>query len=315
MTTPVENETLLFQRAYRLTVISAQDNSQAVLQEHHMEASIEFTSSSKSSTKDHHKIKIYNASPDIVQQFRKEKVSVQLQAGYLFDGVVRTYDELPLIYVGEVVRTEVKRKGDDIVTLLHCSFLSAILTQDPPRFSAKFGVNTPRSSILERIASSYRSVVTNLSVVVDLGDKDRDIQREMSFGGMPGTLLDDWCNNWGAIWYQENKTIYIVDKDKKSLISDSIAFNVEQERVIGTVNFVKDITQSTSTTKHDLVQFEVFLEGRIKLGDIVNIKTTENGVESLGSYTVDSISHKLSLYGTAWHTSVEASKDNATGTT
>ena len=294
-----------FLRSYKLTVTTPVETgltTLAILTDNQIQASIVFSSENESAGLDTQRISIYNANPEVVTALRTEGAIVTLQAGYHFDGVQVTEDNLPIIFTGEVVTSKSIPTGKDKITELTLASGYKALQTVP--YSANFSDKTKLTVVIKSMCDAL-----GMDSIIKLGKKEDYIVD--GFKGIvskkAAEALQALCNEFRLKWYVYLGEIYVVNGAEKDLVSFAALTKIPLSRVKGSVSFSTDgNTKNVEDTPAVNVEFNMFLYSGITLGSLISIPVNEDGEEIEGVYVVESLKYNLDLRGAEWDVRITA---------
>lgn len=297
----------IFKRLYSLTIGS--DVGSIEYTEHSIDADITYSAAGDNADEDLHKIRIYNAGPQLSKVLQGKEAGVVLRAGYLYEGGVQTHSSLPRVYAGKIIGSEIKRERNDLIVTLHCSAIAATLQK------VKIAAQFPKGTYISKVFSHIASVLKVPSYIALPLKDDKQLTKILSLSGDAIENFKKLITRYGLSGYFFNGTLNVVHRKSRYLAGKGSIFTIPKSKILGIPSFVKDIKQSVSEAEDTLITFETTLDGRIGLGSLVTITIDDVAGPVTDTYTVDSVKHSMSLRGANWRTIVTAKKEAVKTTT
>lgn len=290
-----------FIRRYKMSVATPPNKgsiTQGVITDCQVHAQFTYNSTGTNADPDVHKIQVFNLGKEATVALREKGARVTFQAGYQYeDGSELEDSDLPTIFYGEVVTSEVSRTGSDTVVELTLSsgyseFKEAVISE-------VFEEGSYLTELLDTII-----LESGLDSVVALGDRDDEtIPYVKTLNGTCVDVLEEVCKSFHLRWYIEKNTVYVVTSKQPQMcrIGEPI-FQEIDHRVKGDVSWT--VEDSTEKDAPQVVQADMtlFLLPSISLGNRIALKLEDSEV----TLTVVSIQHVLDYYGDSWETNIIA---------
>lgn len=271
------------------------------LDSYRLQASLRFSSSGVSSTADSHIISIYNAPDNLIKTLRESFVKVELKAGYENDNGISysSNDSLPIIFVGEKVKSKTYKDGLNTVTDI---FMSTALTEKREAISSElFLKSEPLPEFLRKLTSPINIPTT---IVLDAVDSVKSLRKDLVVHGATATELQRICNSYGLVHWYQNEQLYIGSPNALSLVNPkNTLFKIDSGRIKGVVNWttddsIKSVDQDSSLK----ADFTTFLIPNMTIGSSVELEI--EGV--IVTLVVTSFEHELDTHGDSWDTRIVA---------
>lgn len=310
-------------------------------------ATISYTTDKSGVSSDETTFEIYNLNRESAAKFKKVKSMVMLRAGYdtMFKRddageIIPDYDSLPIIYIGSIIYAYTVKRGVDKITRVICS--SDKDERAITKTSIGYAPNTKKADVIKDLVKKLGFATLEMDFG-NLGDKS--YPTGFSVYGSVANTLNRVCEENGLMWFTYNKQIRIVPIDAKST---TLAWEVWPFQVIDSVEGYYRRTQSLTkppkkvthprgkpkkkeakahaedislTTEKNAdgsklntriksgLRFKTFLDGRIKLGDNVVIRGSEEYLDQMedanGQFRVIGINHSLDYRGGSWTTELD----------
>lgn len=308
-------------------------------------ASINYTTDKSGVSSDETTFEIYNLNRESAAKFKKHDATIMLRAGYDTQfkrdsegNIIMDYESLPIIYIGTILYADTVKRGVDKVTKVICS--SDKHERAITKTSIAYAPKTKKADVIRDLSKKLGFSVMEMDLST-LGDKA--YPSGFSVYGSVANTLNRVCEENGLMWFTYNKQIRIVPVEANST---NLAWEVWPYQVINSVEGYFQRTQSqtkpkaqkthsrgkpkkptepverpedvkvSETTQADGtkiktkiktgLRFKTFLDGRIKLGDNVVIRGSDEYIEQLdeanGQFRVIGINHNLDYLGGEWTT-------------
>ena len=260
-----------------------------VLNELRIKANVISTKAGKSD-KQQTTIEIYNLSISN-QEFIRAEDTVILRAGYASDS------NIPIIFVGNVVKKTVTKSGQDTITKLVCA------AADVPKKNVRISKSPTPDETSETIAKYFALVAAKNGIPT--GNVFVPVPLPYPYGfpasGYLWPILEEFCDNTNLKSYLSLGKLYIEPIDSTEFV-DTVM--ITAENIKGTIRPEEDSAAKLSNTKVKGIEFDTFLDGRIVLSKKINI----NYGQFSGDYKIVSVEFKLDSEGSNWDTSVSAER-------
>lgn len=239
-------------------------------------------------------IKVYNLSEDTRSFVSKVNSNVILKAGYASD------PELPIIFSGQIIDVDTKRRGSDQITTINCK--DGYVPRNTIRVSKSYE-STSYETIFKDLASIWSENGIKSSKVTINADQTPLILpyppsfllTDWSYEGYLTQAMDDICKEFDYEWFIVNSTLYVQPRRYRDLISVvNLSLNQIKSLKDQQTNFR---SQSTDAEKKGIL-VKTFLDGRMDQSKRLVISEGD----SSGSYKIVSVSHTLDYRGNAWDT-------------
>lgn len=264
-----------------------------------------YTSKKKSSSSDMTQIDIINLSDGVQKKFTEIGAVVMVKAGYMGDylsnedGGSVDYGKLPVIYLGTILYGYTIRKGVDMVTTIYCS--NDKIERVENKSTASFPAGIKKRDILKQLVSDMHMTVAQ-SVLDSLGEEV--YKNGWTAFGNTSQQLEKLCSENGLNWFCYNKQVRVIKPNTKKGNTQK-AWKLTPDTIIDSL---EPFYKREKKTKKGLqsprygVRCRVYLDGRISLGDYVEI--TDAG-EFSGVYQIISLTHRLDFLKGGWETNLE----------
>lgn len=285
-----------------------------------------YTTRKKTSSSDMTQINIYNLSPSIQKKFTETGAVVMVKAGYMGDylkkepnsvdnpeqtgqyvpadskseeeAVEVDYDKLPVIYLGTILYGYSVKKGVDLVTTVFCS--NDKIERVEKKTSSSFPQGVKKRDIMRQLVADMGMTLSASSV--QLGE---DVYKNgwTAFGNT-SEQLEKFCSENGLRWFCYNKQIKVFKPAQKKG-KEVKAWLITPRDIIDSL---EPFYKREKKTKKGLqppkygVRCRVYLDGRISLGDYVEITEVP---ELSGVYQITSLTHRLDFLRGGWETNLE----------
>lgn len=267
----------------------------ATIEENQIQANLKVSANSSVASADNNTVIIYNAEERVSKALRETGAKITLRAGYESDtsGVVSQSSDLPIIFIGEVVKMNEYRTQTDKVTKVTLS--TTITNKKESTINATFPKNTKVKTIFETFAQQL-----GLEANIQLGDKEQEtLTSDRSYNGNTIQILDKEVKRLGLASVIQNEKLFIANRDQlSSLIQGGLVYKIEAGRIKGTINWSVDTT--TSSQDRIDVTLTTFLLPNILIGDSVEVLIDD----SLTTLVIDAIEHNLDYRGDVWDTKI-----------
>lgn len=291
-------------------------------------ASVSYTSDKNRSSTDDTTFEIYNLNPEMKSYFKTIGATVLLRAGYEDNfprdenGYVKpNYEELPVIYLGTVEYAYTYKRGVDMITRVICS-------------NDKFERAVTKSSVTYPAGTKREAIIRDLIKQLGFSVLEADMKSVSAYTyvngftvyGSTAEALTRVCEENGLRWFTFNKQIRIIQTETSAKTN---AWIIYPENVIDSIQGYYKRTKKKVPKKapkkpkplpSDVVEVKegnaiyriksgvrckIHLDGRIRLGDNIAIKGTE---DFDGQYRVRALNHSLNFMSGEWTTSLDLDK-------
>jgi hypothetical protein len=262
----------------------------------HIEAEVVDNNSGTTQAGEKTTIKIYNLN-NTNRDFIKVGNSVILKAGYQQD------QNLPTIFVGQVLSVETTSVGEDYVTEIICD---KALLSNQILINRTYPPQTTLREIIEDLAqiASTKGIPTG-ELALNVGPDTLIFNRVYPFGYVVrGNMLDvisKLCNENNLKSNVILGRLYIEVKNRKSFTK---IINISEQSVKGSLEPSSDSSGEEVTAQGKLlgVTAKLFLDGRITTSAAVRITYGKYK----GEYVVKAVTHSLSYESTGeWTTKID----------
>lgn len=301
---------LTFIRKYHISVSGTTgDNNliEAEISEHQIQCVFKYSASSTATKADGHTIRMYNIPENMLSAIRQKGIKVIVRAGYEQDSgaIYRDNESLPVIFKGEVVKSNVERTETD--TILDITLSNGYTEKARGIVDSDYKKG---SRIFNALLSMGETL--NLPVNIELGElSNLTFDKDSSFRGPTIEVLERITKRYGLNWYIQNEEVFITNRQQPSEVATQ-TYLVNTARIKGTISWsIEEGFTTLNEGKGGQVPleaadvratFSMFLVPTLKLGDKINV-TIDNSELTL---TVDVLEHRLDYYGKPWDTKVEA---------
>lgn len=271
----------------------------------------------------------------------KENSSIILKAGYRSQLPADNFnrEDLPLLYIGEVIRVHTEDDGEDFVTEIVCaegrtplrnikismSWTPGTTYQDMifDLIDICAGAGIPlgrfegdnRQYNLQEEENDGAIGLTDTDVKDILGidttpEPDTIINDPAPNGyqvaGLLGKELEKLAENVGYRAYMCLGKLYVEPKYSNQVVE---VINLTGNNIIGRVHREEDGSKGLSGDQLDRagIKFKTFLNGNITANKYVNLSKLSNP-EYEGNYKISAIKILLDYEGDAWHTEISATR-------
>lgn len=312
-------------------------------------ASIKYSTEKTDTSSDETTFDIYNLNREDAARFKRIGATVFLRAGYdtqfkrdANGEIIPDYESLPVIYLGKIIYAYTVKKGVDKITKVICS--SDSVERAVKKVSVSYAPKTKRADVVKDLVKQLGFSVLEMDLS-GLGDKA--YATGMSIYGSVSQALNRVCAENGLMWFTHNQQIRIVPADAKATntawevwpfqVSDSVeGYYKRQEseqmapaktthsrgkkpkRVNPYKKTPEDQTTTTETRADGSklktkvtsgLRFKTFLDGRLKLGDNVVIRGSDEYLEQMqdahGQFRIIAVTHDLDFRGGGWTTELD----------
>lgn len=290
------------------------------------EMSATYTTRKKTTSSDMTQINIYNLPPSVQKKFTEVGAVVMVKAGYMGDYLKKEpnsvdnpeqtgkyvptdsvsneesievdYDKLPIIYLGTVLYGYSIKKGVDLITTIYCS--NDKIERVEKKSSSSFPQGVKKRDILRQLASEMGMTLSASSV--QLGEEV--YKNGWSAFGNTSEQLEKFCSENGLRWFCYNKQIKVIKPSQKK--DKNVKAWLLTPRDI--IDSLEPFYKREKKTKKGLqppkygVRCRVYLDGRISLGDYVEITGAQ---DFSGVFQITSLTHRLNFLRGGWETNLE----------
>jgi hypothetical protein len=265
-----------------------------------MEAKIKYSKSDNSQATQTSEITIYNLN-STNRRFVKTGNSVILKAGYVGD------NDLPTIYVGQIIKVEHERDGEITTTKI---IAQAASISNQFKVDKSYPPGTRLGDVLYDLSKAVNytgipsgeipgSPVTSSAVGVPSSSNDHTFY----FGyNVRGNLMDELgriASEHNMLAYVTNGKLYIEDKNKGQYAK---YIKITRENVKGSIKQEEDSSKESQPKEGLLsgLKLNLFLNGRVTLDAAIRVTYGDY----MGDYNVDTIEHTLNYEDGPWDTQV-----------
>jgi hypothetical protein len=268
-----------------------------------LQATILYEKDVKSSVPQQATITLYNLSED-TQEKIKEEQTVQLSAGYVQD------DELPILFIGQIAKKTVEKRGVDTLTTLYCS--DSYTVKKTFRYSEQFPTSNTYRQNLEKIfeIAALNGVPRGNTLPTD-PNLERKSLKGWLIDGQFYEQINKLCDSIRYRSYTALGKLYIEPVEISTIVTETI--KITENNIKGSLRSLANSSTNFSTEKDKLkgIGFSTFLDGRI----VPEKRITIEGTDFEGTYTISSLKHILDFEGNKWDTVVECKRQPIGGTT
>ncbi len=262
-------------------------------------------------------LRVYNLTDEQLNLV-KENSNVILRAGYRSqiskdaDGKLKR-EELPLIYVGEIISAITEDNGTDKITEIICS------EGRTPLRNIKISLSWPPGTTRQEIILSLLDICSVAGLPLGRFEGDTSgpperryglLGRKLRNGYQVSGLLTEVLEQVAA--FAEYRMYLSVGKMywEPLYFEDPVeVVNLTSENIKGTINREEDGSTSLSGSQNNVVgiSLRTFLNGNIGADKFLRLSNLRNP-EFEGDYKITSVSHVLDYEGNAWETQVSATR-------
>lgn len=278
----------------------------AIVEDLRIVCSIDLTTTNSNST--FTEIQVYNAGENLLHRLKQPDAYLTLAAGYSLDLNTNTEispNELPIIFVGDVLEVETKKKGADVITKIKAKDSNRV--RKSSYISAVFIGATPITKRLLDIVNKYMPTVSVGDINIGVVNLDGSIRKQTSENdyvayGRVEDILDELARDFDFIWYIVNNKFYahpkFYEKARELVV-------LEPKNIIDNV-YPANSTNNTGNTRDKAgLKFKTFLDGRIDTSKYVRLKGFENDTD--GDYKIVQVKHVMDSRGANWYTDLTVS--------
>lgn len=252
-------------------------------------------------------IKLYNVSEEVKTKLKEPLAYISLSAGYALDvnqDETNEEDELPMLFIGDVVESFSLKQGMDVVTVIKAK--DSELAKSSAYISVLYNSGTHVRDILKDIVNKYMPKVSIGDIRVG-DDEDGTLtipKKVLNFPfigyGRVTDVLDELAKDFSLVTYIIGNKFYAHNKDYKQAREVVV---VEPKNVIDNV-FPANSTNSPSVSGTRAgVRVKLFLDGRVDTSKHMKL---EGFGEFDGDYKIVDVKHTLDSRGKDWFTHVTA---------
>lgn len=237
-------------------------------------------------------IRIYNANKDTRSKLERKNAYVVLQAGYDTD--------IGIVFVGSVEKAFSYRRGTEMVTELQC--VDSNVQLKTSRVSFSWPPNTYYSQIISDVTTALKKqgiatglVETSTPNLPTLKAPSSTVATGgLSFQGLASQLLDKLANQFNYSWYITLNELYF---HPRTFNKYTVEYEMREELLKSFAPEQESQSEVPSVETPSRFKAQIFLDHRIKVGQLVNISTGNYQ----GKYKVISVDTTLSyLDGGSW---------------
>ncbi len=248
-------------------------------------------------------ISLFNLSSSSQSKIKTEDTII-LRAGYVQDG-----NELPLVYIGQIVSVETVKKGQDTITKFICK--AAAVGRSNIRISrvpVRDENGRDIANYFAGIAASNGIPTGNVFVPIAL-----PYPTGFPAAGEFFPIMEEFCNKNNLKCYTSLGRLYIepqdlstfdVDIGLETFIPTSSTIIVDAVNVKGSIKPADDSTKSGNPKATKGLKITLFLDGRITASKLIKITF---GIHK-GEYIPDSVEFEMDSEGAKWDTIVSCTK-------
>lgn len=263
-------------------------------------------------------IQLYNLDPEDIKQIKQDDMLI-LKAGYKQDvtkvqtavgeGIIQ---DLPLLFVGQVVRIRTYREEQDMITEIICG--DSISVKKNVKVTASWPPGTTRLKVIQDMAklAAANGVPTGSIQTRNLlpdgktmGTLNAAYIAGYSVHGFLFEELEKLCEASGMRSYTAVGKLYVEPKQVTRTLE---VVRVTPAHIKGNIAPETDNTGKLSgenTNNKTGLTLNLFLNGRIQPNQILSLSGTP---DYDGEYQITSVNHELNLRGEVWDTIVSCVK-------
>lgn len=256
-----------------------------------MEADIKYSIGKTSGTPQTATIKLYNLAASTLNYIEAD-AAVLLKAGYEQD------TELPIIFVGQVLKVYTTRVGPDNITTMLVK--DGANTLKNTKFVGAYPEGQTYNFILLQLIKAFKDNGIPLGGFDENDRSIQSIQESQAISNKLGSALTELCEEIDFIWYLHKGKLYIQPKELDRLIE---LVKIGADQVIGTLKPNDDKTGVSAKDKESKpagVKVTTFLNGDI--GTHTYMRITYGDFQ--GDYKPATIKHKLNWKKGPWTTTI-----------
>lgn len=288
-----------FGRIYHIAIYASSVEGSPVMvdfTDHQIKASFRTSNIDTETNSSANVVNIYNVSPTIREAVKTKGAVLVCRAGYRSGGFTDP-STLPVVYKGEIVKTDTQKNLTETVTTLLCS--SGYSVKKSATFNRDFPKGTSVASIVTQMAESF-----SFRVSVDLGtEQSLQISKDMGFSGKTTEILEKFCKVYNLKWYIANDVTYVILKKEPSKVANRVATTIPLDRVKGHLGTTSDFSTVGADEIKTEVSFSMLLYAGLEVGDLINLDI--DGKTS--TFSIESLTVSLDFYGEDWDTQIIAS--------
>lgn len=289
-------------RRYQITVLSPPSEGsvvRTVIRDNQMTGQFHTNSTGTNASPDLHKLSIYNPSPSDLVALRVKGSKVKVQAGYQYeDGLEIDYDDLKIIFRGEIVKSDITRTPSD--TKIDIQLSQGYTELKSATIQRTFTAGTK----LTKVLLGFGDTLDIAGFSVRLGPAtDFVIPVQQTYNGPTAEVMESFCNQYKLKWYIEDEVIYVVSLNSKgSAKQEEGTFTEVSSRIKGTTSWTVDEESKTGGGESTQVTLNLFLFPQVKLGDSLTLQIEDSDI----TVVVESVKHLVNFYGDVWDTKIIA---------
>lgn len=280
-----------FLRKYKLTILG-KDGKGVIIQDQHIEFSINLSSGSKLNELD---CKIYNLSLPTISVFDKVDATITLEVGY-------GDNPLSLVFKGDKISCSTKRDGTELITNLLASDGAITVREGRVQVAKAEGVTV--IEVIKDIISKGMLEIITVNLSEDAPEMKKVYNRGYSASGGAKGQLDSICNVNNLKWHiLQNTTINVFpvtgDVGRKAYVITPTMIKNTPEK---TSEEVRQLKEDLNVPKKTGLNLTLQMNPLIVAGSVIKVKGTFNAD---GNYTVNKVTHDGSYEGDVWDTKIE----------
>lgn len=254
-------------------------------------------------------IKLFNASEEVKNKLKEPLAYISLAAGYeleVNEGQTTESDELPVIFIGDVIESLTTKEGNDVITTIKAK--DSELAKSSGYISVLYTSGTHIKDILTDIVNKY---MPKVSVgLIKVGDESNgpitNPKTSLNFPfvsyGRVTDVLDELAKDFEIEWYIIGNKFYAHGKNYQRAREEVL---IRPENVVDNIFPANSVSVSGTAGAQAGIRVKLFLDGRIDTSKYLNVQGSGDDFD--GIYKIVEVRHTLDNRGKDWFTHVTAS--------